>query len=112
MERGAPVPEWVENAPTQFPGDDFYLRAFWDLSTQRQIGFTVGPIPALDVRQYACEMGLPSHMMELFEAVIRGLDRAYLKHAEKTRKTAQKKRDVSTRHIGDQRTRQAKTTEP
>lgn len=102
----------MDEEPGSLPGDDFYLRAFWDLSTQRQIGFTVGPIPALDLRLYACEVGVPAFMMEAFTAIIRGLDQAYLKHAEDTRKKAKKTRDVSKRHIGDQRTRKDRAELP
>jgi hypothetical protein len=47
-------------------------------------------------------------MMEAFESVIRSLDRAYLKHAEETRKKAQKSRGAAKSHIGD-KTQQAKT---
>ena len=42
-------------------------------------------------------------MMELFEAIIRGLDRAYMKHAEETRKKASKRRDGPPRTMGGDR---------
>lgn len=46
--------------------------------------------------------------MELFEAVIRAMDRVYLETIEEARKKASKKRGVTPSHIGD-RTTEAKT---
>jgi hypothetical protein len=110
MERGAPVPAWVDEEPDAEPGDSFYMESFWELSTERQLGFTVGPIPITAIHFYAGVKGLPSSMMGLFEAVIRAMDQTYLKWAEETRKKAAKNsRGAAQSHIGETRTRQAKT---
>lgn len=47
-------------------------------------------------------------MMELFEAVIRAMDRVYLETIEAARKKASKKRGAAPSHIGE-RTTEAKT---
>lgn len=105
MERGAPTPQWVEEEPLGMPSDIFYMQAFWDLSTERQLGFTVGPIPASSIYRYPGAQGLSPAMMCLFEAVIRKMDETYRDWAESERKKAQK-RSSSTSHVGD------KTTQP
>lgn len=110
MERGAPTPKWVEEEPLSAPGDEFFLKAFWDLSTERQLGFTVGPIPASKIRSYRGAKGFSPAMMDLFESVIRAMDGAYLEWAESERKKANKNsRGAAQSHIGETKTRQAKT---
>jgi hypothetical protein len=91
MARGAPTPTWLEEAPDAWSGDSFYMKAFWDLSTERAIGFTIGPIPWQAIRLYASANGLPQYMMRLFESVIRAMDEVYMQHAEETRKKSQSK---------------------
>lgn len=61
-------------------GDDFYLRAFWELSSCRQFGEVMGPIPWNFLIQYAERAGLDAGMIRVFEVVIRELDEAYLEH--------------------------------
>lgn len=93
LERGGKLPSWIEDEPEYFPGDVFYLKAFWELSTERQIGFAPGPIPGSAIQEYARQKGLESYMMDMFTAVIRGLDTTYLKEAEEARKKAAKKKE-------------------
>lgn len=76
--RGQPVPEWVLNEPEAVEGDDFYLRAFRNLSTERQVGMSLGPIPHSKVREYGKTAGLDSDTLELFETAIRAMDEFYL----------------------------------
>ena len=110
MARGAPSPSWLDEEPSSLPGDWFYMQAFWELSTERQLGFTVGPIPYTSVHLYGCQKGLSSSMMALFEATIRAMDQTYLKWAETARKKANKQpREVAPSHLGETKTRQAKT---
>jgi hypothetical protein len=67
----------------------------------------VGPIPSSAIAVYAGAKGLPSSIMELFEAVIRAMDRVYLETIEEARKKASKKRTAPS-HIGE-RTTETKT---
>lgn len=88
LERNDPwetFPDWFRQEPELETWDHFYLRAFWDLSTERQIGAAVGPIPATKIDDYACRKGLDLSMMEAFKTIIRTMDRTYLKWLEKER---------------------------
>lgn len=54
------------------------MRAFWELSSTRQFGGVVGPIPWDKIIEYGERKGLDPAMMEVFLDVIRSLDEAYL----------------------------------
>lgn len=68
------------------------MRAFWDLSTERQIGFALGPIPGSKLDAYGHSRGLDSDNMDLFRAVTRMLDDAYLKWAQEQQAKARETR--------------------
>lgn len=78
-ERGLPTPEWADNEPKIFDGDEFYLGAFNDLSTCRPVGLSLGPIPWRDIIDYARYHGLDRLMTDFFLRVMRGMDTVYLK---------------------------------
>lgn len=81
-----PIPEPIRNAPELGPGLEFYLSAFWDLHTCRQIGFGVGPIAWTATQEYAkivCES--PEEIND-FHYLIKGLDNKYLEWRESTTK--------------------------
>lgn len=58
---------------------------FWRLSTERQIGFGVGPIPASAIDKHVAGWGYED--AEVFEFCIRRMDEVYLMHANKTEPT-------------------------
>jgi len=60
-------------------GDDFYIRAFWELSSCRQFGQVVGPIPWHRIVEYARMYHLDEGLTDIFTLVMRELDEAYLK---------------------------------
>lgn len=60
-------------------GDEFYMRAFWNLSSERQFGHAIGPIPWSKIIDYGERRNLDDTMMDVFEHVLRELDEAYLK---------------------------------
>jgi len=60
------------------PGDEFYFAAFWELSSERQVGQVFGPIPWSRVVDYAFFAGLNASMLSLFLRVIRAMDDGYL----------------------------------
>ena len=60
-------------------GDEFYFKAFWDLSTCRQIGMGQGPIPWDKMIEYGHVAGLDDDMTDVLVGVIRAMDAAYLK---------------------------------
>ncbi len=73
------------------PGEDFYLQAFWSLSTERQMGMAMGPIPQSAIIAYGLRAELDSDTMGLFEAVIRSLDAAYIDWALQEQKKARER---------------------
>lgn len=95
LSRGVPMErlaQWFREEPQLRPGDEFYLRAFWELSTERPVGAVVGVIPQSKIKEYASQLGLEDHMIGVLCRVIRKMDTAYLDwsrlEAEKQRKTA------------------------
>ncbi len=54
---------------------------FWSLSTERQIGFGLGPIPASHIDR--CSIGWAYDDVECFEFCIREMDKVYLMHENK-----------------------------
>jgi hypothetical protein len=55
------------------------MRAFWNLSSERQFGHAIGPIPWSKIIDYGERRNLDDTMMDVFEHVLRELDEAYLK---------------------------------
>lgn len=72
------LPEWYREEPELESWDLFYHNAFWRLSTERSIGFAMGPIPHSKIIGHGYEAGLDSSTMPLFEAVIRHMDSTYV----------------------------------
>ena len=88
---GRPVPTYLY-APDVLPGFEPWLLAFWELSTDRQIGGErTGPIPAASIARECVDM--EPDEAALFRRCIRALDRVYLAHltnaAEKPKRTLQ-----------------------
>ena len=91
--KGRELPDWYVEEPCLFPGDEFYLKAFWDLSTGRMIGFAIGPIPWRDIVVYAERAQLADDVAGVFIFVMREMDAAYLKYvADKQEKGTLKAR--------------------
>lgn len=76
------LPAVMADAPYLHESLEFHYRAFWQLSTCRQIGMAVGPIPWQAVNDYALRHGIWDADFEHFEACIEGMDAAYLKWQE------------------------------
>lgn len=62
-------------------GFEFWFDDFWSLSTERQIGFGLGPIPQSMIDRHVDGWGYED--AEMFEHCIREMDRAYMKHQNK-----------------------------
>lgn len=54
------------------------MRAFWELSTERQFGHVIGPIPNSRIVEYGYRHGLNRGMLHVLETVIRELDEHWL----------------------------------
>lgn len=75
---GRQLPDFLQNEPELLPGLEVYLEAFWDLSTCRQMGMGLGPIPWTSIENYITISGGDENFREDFHHLIRRLDQAYL----------------------------------
>jgi hypothetical protein len=83
MERGVSwegLPQWYRNEPPISPDDEFYLAAFYELRTERPLGFgALGPIPHSKIVEYAEREELDQDLAAYFLRTIRAMDIADLK---------------------------------
>ncbi|QDB70593.1 tail chaperonin [Pseudomonas phage RSP] len=63
-------------------GDFFYLQAFWDLCSCRDLSGGFGPIPWTAIERYAEVYRLAFDVKLAFIRILRELDRAYLDHKQ------------------------------
>jgi hypothetical protein len=78
MQSGMPLPDFIKNEPELMPGLEIFLQAFWDLSTCRQMGMGLGPIPWTSVQEYCTINGGSEEFNRDMHFHIRQLDAAYL----------------------------------
>ena len=71
----------ARTCPELLPGLDHWLELFWELSTDRQIGMSVGPIPSASIDRAIQTSGIGEHESDLFRHCIRQADKAYLEIA-------------------------------
>lgn len=67
----------------------FYMKAFYDLCTCRDLGMGVGPIPWSSIVEYTKWYELTKDVSEALIDIIRAMDRAYLSYSEEERKRTQ-----------------------
>ena len=89
--KGKQLPDWIQDAPELLPSEVFYMQAFWELSTTRQVGMAPGPIPWTATQKYTEVHGLDNQAAALMHRVVRALDGAYLGYQEKERKKEQER---------------------
>jgi len=83
LERGARLPAWADEAPELLQGDEFYISAFMELSTCRQLGFGgEGQIPWTAMMIFADRYEL-GDMTDAFVEAMRALDLEYLQWRQK-----------------------------
>ena len=70
LERGQEIPDVFREEPPLYPGEEFYLQAFKKLSTCRQLGMSIGPIPWDAIDRYIERSQLDPELHEVFEATI------------------------------------------
>jgi hypothetical protein len=84
--RKQPLPQWYVDEPDAFPGTEHYMRIFWDLSTERQVGVAIGQIPTGKIEEYALRRGWGAETIRVLKYLMRELDAKYLDWALKERK--------------------------
>ena len=66
-------------------GTRVVVGAFWELSTERPIGWVPGYIPQSAITAWAVQHGLEDGMLGLFTAAVRSCDDEYLSWATRRR---------------------------
>lgn len=78
--RNLPLPDHLF-LPDLLPGAQDILQAFWDLSTDRQVGLGTGPIPFSAIDAYAHRHGVEDpDEFQLWYRLIRKCDKVFLEH--------------------------------
>lgn len=83
MREGSPLPQRIQNAPQLAFGMQMYFTAFLDLTSCRQLGMTLGPIPWTAVNDYAIDLGLDEESTEDLHHFVRAMDNVYVSHHSK-----------------------------
>ena len=86
VKSGLPLPDRIENAPSIWPGLELYYIGFIELTTSRQIGMGIGPIPWVVIEQYCALKDLDEEQREAMHYHIIEMDTVYLKHMQKKTK--------------------------
>lgn len=73
---GQPIPARILNAPQLNVGLELFLNAYFDLDTERQTGFSVGPIPWSKIREYANAYDFDTDLTDDLFYFIKQLDAA------------------------------------
>lgn len=74
MEREKPLPDWFLDEPALEPFEEFYIRAFYCLLTERRGGVC---IPHSEILSFGERSGLNSAMLGPFQTIIWKLEAAY-----------------------------------
>jgi hypothetical protein len=96
--KNRPLPSWyLEEPPLLWPCD-YFMNAFWALSTERQIGMAPGPIPWSKMVEYGRYSGLEDDMIELLVFLMRYMDTAFREwRSEQDKKRPTQGSDVKTK---------------
>jgi hypothetical protein len=82
------VPADFASPPELPPLHEVLLQTYWDLSTERQLGMSVGPIPLSRAHEACDRLGLDEENREWFIAAVRQMDREYLKKVNEKKSEA------------------------
>lgn len=80
---GREIPDKIQNAPKLIMGLEFVLDAFFELDTERQLGFSPGPIPRSAIKNYANEYDMYGNEFDEFLFLIRRMDTSHLVQLQK-----------------------------
>lgn len=106
-----PLPEEYLQRPGIDPGLMFYLEAFWDLSTDRQITMGgEGHIPFSAIDRFGRRADLQGEAFSRFKALVRAMDREYLGHRSAARERIKKQAEAEAedRDVGAERVKHVK----
>jgi hypothetical protein len=78
-----PIPQVILDAPELQIGLEWTYSAFGKLTTCRQIGMGIGPIPWTAINEFCVKHQLNSDDQDDFEYLIEQMDDAYVQHMNK-----------------------------
>ena len=79
-----PLPDAIKNKPRLRPGLEVYYMAFWECSTDRQLGMAEGPIPWTAINAWAIRHGfVGAEEFDRLVRIIKMMDVAYIEHRTK-----------------------------
>lgn len=88
---GGKLPDIVANSPELEPGLLYYYIVWQELSNDRQLGFSVGPIPSASIDRFIEQEALSLDDSVDLRHHIRALDRAFLEHCSNQAKAKKDK---------------------
>lgn len=83
-----PIPKKFAEAPEVPMGLELYLGAFWDLSTCRQYGFGISPIPFTAIMDYAQAYEFSEDQTEDLVYYTKVLDKVYIEQKQRESKSS------------------------
>lgn len=86
----APIPERIANAPVLQQGLELYIEAFFDLDSERQVGFSILPIPWRSIVNYAQVYGFDDEQREDLIFLVRKMDNAHIERLNKKTQNGKK----------------------
>lgn len=91
IKRRIPLPSKIANAPILHDGLGLYYAAFLELSTDRDYGMGMGPIPYSSIADYLDRLGIEDDSWyEDFVDFIRALDSAFISYENQRQKDTAK----------------------
>lgn len=85
---GEPIPDRIKDAPRLIPGLQFYLNAFFELDSERDMGWGIGPIKRRAIWDYAVDYELDYDEREDLLYYIREMDNAHIAQVREKERTA------------------------
>lgn len=77
---GEPIPDRIRNRPRLRFELIFFLDAFYELDTDRNVSVSFGPIPWSSLNNYALAHEISGEDYHDFMYLVRAVDTAYIKH--------------------------------
>ena len=78
-----PIPDKIKNAPVLAMGLELFFNAWFELTSARSIGMSMGPIPWNVVQDYAERFGLDDFQTEALHYHVRCMDDVFFEHQNK-----------------------------
>lgn len=87
MRFGRPLPERIQNAPELCLGNLLFYQGFLELTSSRQIGKVLGPIPVLKMLEYCELVDIDGELRTDFIWIVTRLDQKYLEWSKASGKS-------------------------